>query len=45
MRRPSSTNKRVEIEIGDQRFQVLLLKIWKIKAIYKADKIEDSVDS
>ena len=45
MRRPSSTNKRVEIEIGDQRFQVLLLKIWKIEAIYKADKIEDSVDS
>jgi len=45
MRRPSLKNKRVEIEIGDKRFQDLLLKIWKMKAIYKTDKIEDSVDS
>jgi len=45
MRRPSSKNKRIEIKIGDKRFQVLLLKIWKMEAIYKTNKIEDSVDS
>lgn len=45
MRRPSSTNKRAEMEIGDQRFQVLLLKIWKMEAIYKTDKMKYSMDS
>jgi len=45
MRRPSSTNKRAEMEIEDQRFQVLLLKIWKMEAIYKTDKMKYSMDS
>ena len=45
MKRLLSTNERVEMEIGDKKFWVLLSKIWKIKVIYKADKMGDNVDS
>jgi len=44
MRRLSSTNKRIETRIEIKRFLVSFLNIWKRKAIYKADKMNKSVN-
>ena len=43
MNSPSSINERKEIEIF--RFFILFLKMWKIGAIKKAGKMEDSANS
>ena len=45
IKRPSSTKYKKEIAKFLKRFLDLFLKIWKIGAIYKADNIEESVDS
>ena len=45
MRRPSSTNKRIETGIEIKRFLVLFSNVWKRDIIYKADKKDKSTDS
>ena len=42
MNNPLSTNRKKETEIF--RFFILFLKMWKIRAIKKADKMGDSAN-
>jgi len=43
MKSLSLMNKSMEIKIGNKRFWVHFSKIWKIGAIYKANKIGDKI--
>ena len=44
MKRTSSTNDRVEMEMFNKRFCILFSKMWKIGVIYKVDRIREKAN-